>query len=120
MPGRKLIKQWLKAGYWEHGMLHHTTEGTPQGGVISPLLAPSALDGLAKRLGKGDRVARHADDIVVMAKSLHAIEQAFPVVTALLDERALALKPDKTRRVQRTEGVDCLGFFRGRGAGRNS
>ena len=104
MPGRELIKQWLKAGYWEHGMLHHTTEGTPQGGVISPLLANIALDGLAKRLGKGYRVARYADDIVVMAKSLHAIEQACPVVTAFLDERGLALHQEKTRIVQRTEG----------------
>jgi RNA-directed DNA polymerase len=62
MPGRELIKQWLQAGYWEHGTLHHTTEGTPQGGVGSPLLANIALDGLAKRLGKGYRMARYADD----------------------------------------------------------
>jgi RNA-directed DNA polymerase len=110
MPGRELIKQWLKAGYWEHGTLHHTTEGTPQGGVISPLLANIALDGLAKQLGKGYRVARYADDIVVMAKSLPAIEQACPVVTAFLDERGLALHPEKTRIVQRTEGFDFLGF----------
>jgi RNA-directed DNA polymerase len=37
LPGRELIKQWLKAGYWEHGTLHHTTEGTPQGGVSTLL-----------------------------------------------------------------------------------
>jgi RNA-directed DNA polymerase len=110
MPGRELIKQWLQAGYWEQGMLHHTTEGTPQGGVISPLLANIALDGLAQRLGRGYRVARYADDIVVMAKSLHAIEQACPVITAFLDERGLALHPEKTRIVQRTEGFDFLGF----------
>jgi len=110
MPGRELIKQWLKAGYWEHGMLHYTTEGTPQGGVVSPLLANIALDGLAKRVGKGSRMARYADDRVVMAKSLPAIEQAGPVVSAFLDERGLALHPEKTRMVHRTEGVDCLGF----------
>ena len=83
------------------------------------MLATIALDGLAKRLGKGYRVTRYADDIVVMAKSLHAIEQACPVVTAFLDERGLALHPEKTRLVQRTEGLD----FRGstyRCAGRNS
>jgi RNA-directed DNA polymerase len=73
-------------------------------------LANIALDGLAKRLGKGYRVARYADDIVVMAKSLHAIEQACPVVTAFLDERGLALNQDKTRMVHRTEGFDFLGF----------
>ena len=110
LPGRELIKQWLQAGYWEHGTLHHTTEGTPQGGVISPLLANIALDGLATRLGKGYRVARYADDIVVMAQSLPAIEQACPVVTAFLEERGLALHPEKTRLVQRTEGFDFLGF----------
>ena len=110
MPGRALIKQWLKAGYWEQGTLHHTTEGTPQGGVISPLLANIALDGLPKRLGKGYRVARYADDIVVMAKSLDAIEHASAVVIAFLDERGLALNQDKTRIVHRTEGFDFLGF----------
>jgi RNA-directed DNA polymerase len=109
-PGRELIKQWLKAGYWEQGTLHHTTEGTPQGGMVSPLLANIALDGLAKRLGKGYRMARYADDIVVMAKSLPAIEQAYPVVTAFLDERGLALHPEKTRLVHRAEGFDFLGF----------
>ena len=109
-PGRELIKQWLKAGYWEQGTLHHTTDGTPQGGVVSPLLANIALDGLAKRLGKGYRMARYADDIVVMAKSLPAIEQAYPVVAAFLDERGLALHPEKTRIVHRAEGFDFLGF----------
>jgi RNA-directed DNA polymerase len=74
------------------------------------LLANIALDGLAKRLGKGYRMARYADDIVVMAKSLPAIAQACPVVTAFLDERGLALHPEKTRMVQRTEGFDFLGF----------
>jgi RNA-directed DNA polymerase len=110
MPGRELIKQWLKAGYWERGTLHHTTEGTPQGGVISPLLANIALDGLAKRLGKGYRVARYADDILVMAQSLPAIERACLVVTTFLDERGLALHQEKTRIVHRTEGFDFLGF----------
>jgi RNA-directed DNA polymerase len=110
MPGRELIEQWLTAGSWEYGTLPHTTEGTPQGGVISPLLATIALDGLVKRLGKGYRVARYADDIVVMAKSLPAIEQACPVVTAFLKERGLALHPEETRIVQRTEGFTFLGF----------
>jgi RNA-directed DNA polymerase len=73
-------------------------------------LANIALDGLAKRLGRGYRVARYAADIVVLAKSLHAIEQAYPVTTAFLDERGLALHPEKTRIVQRTEGFGFLGF----------
>jgi RNA-directed DNA polymerase len=78
--------------------------------VISPLLANIARDGLAKWLGRGSRVARYADDSVVMAKSLPALEQARPVVTAFLDERGLALHPEQTRLVQRTEGCDVLGF----------
>src|ERR671918_782554 len=64
----------------------------------------------SRLLGTGHRMARYADDIVVMAKSLPAIEQACPVVTAFLDERGLALHPEKTRMVQRTEGFDFLGF----------
>jgi RNA-directed DNA polymerase len=87
-----------------------STRWVPQRGVSSPLLANIALDGLAHRLGKGDRMARYADDLVLMAKSLPAIEQACPVVTACLQERGLALHPEKTRMVQRTEGFDCLGF----------
>ena len=110
MPGRELVKQWLPAGYWACGTLPQTTEGTPQGGVVSPWLANIALDGLAHRLGKGYRGARYADDLVVMATSLPAIEQARPVVTAFLQERGLALHPEKTRMVQRTEGCDVLGF----------
>jgi RNA-directed DNA polymerase len=110
MPGRERSKQWRKAGYWEQGTLHPTTEGTPQGGVGSPLLANIALDGLAKRLGKGYRMARYADASVVMAQSVPAIAQAYPVVTAFLDERGLALHPEKPRMVHRTEGVDFLGF----------
>jgi RNA-directed DNA polymerase len=65
---------------------------------------------LANRLGKGYRVARYADDILVMAKSLPAIEQACPVVIAFLDERGLALHQEKTRIIHRTEGFDFLGF----------
>jgi RNA-directed DNA polymerase len=110
MPGRELIRQWLKAGYWEQGTLYRAAEGTPQGGVISPLLANIALDGLASRLGKGYRVVRYADDIVVMAKSQQAIEQACSVVTTFLGERGLELNQDKTHIRHRTEGFDFLGF----------
>jgi hypothetical protein len=97
------------AGAWEPGRRHHTTAGTPQGGVRRPWLANLALAGLAKRLGKGSRVARDADALLVMAKSLPAIAQACPVGIACLDARGLALPPEKTRMVQRTDGVDFLG-----------
>lgn len=110
MPGRGLVKQWLKAGYVEYGTLHQTTEGTPQGGVISPLLMNVALDGLARHLGKGYRVSRYADDFVVMAKGLQDIEQALPKVIAFLEERGVELNQEKTHIRHRSEGFDFLGF----------
>jgi RNA-directed DNA polymerase len=82
----------------------------PQGGVSSPLLAHIAMDRLASRLGKGYRVVRYADDMVVMTKSQQAIEQACPVVLTFLGERGLGLNQDKTHIRHRTEGFDFLGF----------
>ena len=55
IPGRELIKQWLKAGYVEAEMFHETESGTPQGGIISPLLANIALDGLGELLSKFEK-----------------------------------------------------------------
>jgi RNA-directed DNA polymerase len=110
MPGRELVKQWLKAGYVEWGTLHQTTEGTPQGGLISPLLANIALDGIQALLGKGYRLARYADDFVVMAKTRQEIEQAIPKITFWLRERGLELNWEKTRAVHRAEGFHFLGF----------
>ena len=73
IPGRELIKQWLKAGYVDKGVFHETETGTPQGGVISPLLANIALHGMEKALGVkhdyrgrtlGPRaIVRYADDV---------------------------------------------------------
>jgi RNA-directed DNA polymerase len=51
VPGKELIKQWLKAGYVEHGTFHATEQGTPQGGVVSPLLANIALHGMEEAIG---------------------------------------------------------------------
>ncbi len=50
-PGNTLIKRWLKMGYIEQDMLHKTTEGTPQGGIVSPLLANIALYGMEEEIG---------------------------------------------------------------------
>ncbi|MBM4350055.1 MAG: group II intron reverse transcriptase/maturase [Deltaproteobacteria bacterium] len=109
-PAKDLISRWLKAGFVEFGEIHETTIGTPQGGVISPLLANIALDGLQKHLGKGYRYARYADDFVIMAKTRQAIEEVKPMVEQWLLERGLKLNDEKTRIIHREEGFNFLGF----------
>ena len=79
VPGRELVHQWLKAGYVDRGVFHPTDAGTPQGGVISPLLANIALHGLEAAMGVSHNklgeicsrraVVRYADDFVVFCES---------------------------------------------------
>ena len=109
-PAKGLISKWLKAGYVEIGEIHETITGTPQGGVISPLLANIALDGLQAHLGKGYRYVRYADDFVIMAKTKQAIEEIKPKVEQWLSERGLKLNDEKTRIIHRDEGFNFLGF----------
>jgi RNA-directed DNA polymerase len=120
IPGRELIKQWLKAGYVEHKKWHPTDAGTPQGGVISPLLANIALHGMEEALGitynrqgrnPGDRaLVRYADDFVVLCKTKADAEQVITTLKAWLAERGLKLSDEKTHVVHLTEGFDFLGF----------
>jgi RNA-directed DNA polymerase len=110
-PAKGLISKWLKAGYVEFGEIHETTMGTPQGGVISPLLANIALDGLQDHLGKGYRYVRYCDDFVIMAKTKQAIEEIKPKVEQWLSERGLKLKDEKTKIIHRDEGFNFLGFY---------
>jgi RNA-directed DNA polymerase len=120
VPGRALIRQWLKAGYLEDGRYHDTPTGTPQGGVISPLLLNIALHGMEAALGvthnskgeiKGKRaVVRYADDFVVFCETKEdAIEVKEHILPPWLAERGLSLSPEKTRIVHLTEGFDFLG-----------
>jgi RNA-directed DNA polymerase len=119
-PARELIRQWLKAGYMEGGTLQRTEAGTPQGAVISPLLANIALHGLEKALGvrydnagtiRGPRaVVRYADDFVVFCESEEDTEAARQDVKDWLATRGLRLSEAKTRTVHLTEGFDFLGF----------
>jgi RNA-directed DNA polymerase len=119
-PARELIKQWLKAGYVDKGVLHATDAGTGQGTVVSPLLANIALHGLEKALGvtrntqgaitSPRALVRYADDFVVFCESR---DDALAVVDLLKDwlaERGLTLSGEKTRLVHLTEGFDFLGF----------
>ena len=119
-PARELIRQWLKAGYMEKGTLQRTETGTPQGGVISPLLANIALHGLENALDirynkrgqiNGPRaVVRYADDFVVFCESKEDTEAARRDVKDWLATRGLRLSEAKTRIVHFTKGFDFLGF----------
>ncbi len=100
------IKQWLKAGVLDKGVFEETETGTPQGGVISPLLANIALDGMARLIEtlfpkKGSKtqavLIRYADDFVVISPSLEIIEQCKTVISEWLKPIGLELKPEKTR-----------------------
>ena len=120
-PARGMIRQWLKAGVVENGRLSRTEEGTPQGGVASPLLLNIALHGMEAAAGarygadqramKGSPVLiRYADDFVVHC---HTRQEALEVkarLAAWLTPRGLAFNEDKTQVVSLGEGYDFLGF----------
>lgn len=119
-PARRQIERWLTAGYLEHGSFFATTGGTPQGGIVSPLLANIALDGLGDLLGryrspKDKRhgqfgFTRYADDFVVTAPSRDRLEQVVPEIQQWLAERGLELNDEKTRIEPIEAGFDYLGF----------
>uniref|UniRef100_UPI003D6FA3DA reverse transcriptase domain-containing protein n=1 Tax=Limnospira platensis TaxID=118562 RepID=UPI003D6FA3DA len=100
------LKQWLKAGVLDNGVFEDTEAGTPQGGVISPILANIALLGV-ERLVKGMypnkgtatqvNLIRYADDFVVISKDLGIIEQCQTAITKWLKPVGLEIKPEKTR-----------------------
>ena len=112
----KLLRQWLEAGVMEGGAVHQTVAGTPQGGVISPLLSNiylHVLDMLWMRhsspLGS---LVRYADDFVVMCRTRKDCEQAEARIMVILKRLGLELHPDKTRRLDLSlgqEGFDFLG-----------
>jgi RNA-directed DNA polymerase len=120
VPGKELIKQWLKAGYVEQEVFHATESGTPQGGVVSPLLANIALHGMEEALGvtydsqghlRSNRaVVRYADDFICFCKTREDAECVQGILEEWLKERGLTLSPEKTRIVHLTEGFDFLGF----------
>jgi RNA-directed DNA polymerase len=125
-PARDMIRGWLKAGVFEAGKgFTPTGEGTPQGGVISPLLLNVALHGLEEAAGvayvtsgklAGDTRAgspvliRYADDMVALCHSQQQAEQVKARLGRWLAPRGLAFNEDKTRIVCLSEGFDFLGF----------
>jgi RNA-directed DNA polymerase len=115
---RAVLGKWLKAGYVELHRLHATEEGTPQGGVISPVLANMALDGLerlmqqhfGRRNSNKVNLIRYADDFIITGRSKELLEtEVRPLVEAFLAERGLRLSPTKTRMTHVEEGFDFLG-----------
>ncbi len=120
----RLIGQWLRAGVLVDGVVAETVAGTPQGGVISPLLANiylHAFDRAWAERGTGELV-RYADDFVVICRSEQQARDAAARAQALLGDLGLTLHPDKTRVVdlrEGREGFDFLGcHFRARMSGR--
>jgi RNA-directed DNA polymerase len=120
----KLLRQWLEAGVLVNKVVVETVAGTPQGGVISPLLANiflHAFDSAWAEHGVGELV-RYADDFVVLCTTRSQAEQAHRTAAAVLGELGLDLHPDKTRVVdlrEGREGFDFLGcHFRARMSGR--
>lgn len=128
-PGKELIKQWLKAGYVENNVFQETYSGTPQGGVISPLLANIAFDGMEILLSqfKKEKVSkklegtrtrkfnkygfiRYADDFVITAETKEDLESITPIIEKWLAQRGLTLSKEKTKVTNIEQGFDFLGF----------
>ena len=132
---RRQIRAWLKAGVMDDMQLFPTSEGTPQGGVISPLLANIALHGMEERIkqfaetlptksGKGKRdnrrslsLIRYADDFVILHEDITVVQRCKEIISEWLKGMNLELKPSKTRLAhtlnqyeQENPGFDFLGF----------
>lgn len=106
-----LIEKFLRAGVMENGVFKPTTVGTPQGGVISPLLANIVLNHLDWQLEKlGLRFVRYADDFVVLCQSKAQAEEAKTQVTHILNQLGLQLSAEKTRVTTYGKGYSFLGF----------
>ena len=107
----RLIEKFLHCGVMEEGVFKPTTVGTPQGGVISPLLANIVLNHLDWRLQeRGFRFVRYADDFVVLCQTHAQAEEALVLVTQTLTELGLSLSTEKTRITTYGKGYSFLGF----------
>src|SRR6202790_3559165 len=119
---RVILRQWLQAGYLEKDVFFATTEGSPQGGIISPALANRTLDGLEgllhERFGATRRqrqrhkvhLVRYADDFVITGISKELLrDEVQPLVAHFLKERGLELSHEKTSITHVEDGFDFLG-----------
>lgn len=111
----KLIRQWLEAGVMEDGTVRETLAGTPQGGVISPLLANIYLNKLdriwAARCSQLGVLVRYADDLVAMCRSASAAREALRRIGLVMSRLGLTLHPVKTRLVDLRRGKESFVFL---------
>jgi RNA-directed DNA polymerase len=117
---KHVLKQWLQSGVLENKIFTTTEEGTPQGGIISPILCNIALNGiekiimkanpLKKGISSGVHLIRYADDMVVTGKNEEICERNKKIIEEFLKSRGLNLNQTKTKLVHIKEGFDFLGF----------
>ena len=111
----RMIRQWLQAGVMEDGMVSHPTAGTPQGGVISPLLSNIYLHVLDRVWAKHGRhlgeLVRYADDFVVMCRTAQGCEESQRRIEHVMSRLGLKLHPQKTRRVALRDGLEGFDFL---------
>jgi RNA-directed DNA polymerase len=127
-PAKDIILKWLKAGVVDNNVFNRTDTGTPQGGIISPLLANIALHGMEEEIGVNYRTSnkkrdgiihevfdtkalvRYADDFVIMCDTQEEAESMYEKLKPYLAKRGLELAAEKTRVVHISKGFDFLGF----------
>lgn len=117
---KNILHEWLKAGYVWKKRLFQTNAGTPQGGIISPVLSNCALDGMEAVLHTSFpstnkyrpkvNLIRYADDFIVTGDSLQTLEKAKEVIEAFLATRGLTLSTEKTKYTHVRDGFDFLGW----------
>jgi group II intron reverse transcriptase/maturase len=111
----KLLRQWLAAGVMEDGVESETLTGTPQGGVISPLLSNIYLHVLdvlwTRHSAPLGTLVRYCDDFVVISRTAKDCEQAEARIRAIMARLGLELHPDKTRRVRLFDGEEGFDFL---------
>ncbi len=109
----RLVEKFLAAGVMDNGVFKPTTVGTPQGGVVSPLLANIVLNHLDWTLeAAGYRFARYADDFVIVCRTKQQAQEALTLVRRVLEnDLGLALSPQKTKITTYGKGYEFLGFF---------
>jgi len=114
---KRILGQWLTAGYIQKGKLHSIETGTPQGGIISPTILNITLSGLEQAIKSETKqqdkvnVCIYADDFIITGNTKEILEKKVkPIVEKFLGERGLSLSRDKTKITHIDEGFDFLGI----------